>query len=112
MKKGDKMEISEMAKHKILEYISGERELNHPYLRISVSAGGCSGLRYSLYLDDKIDKEDEIISDENVEIRIDKYSSPYLVGAKLDYIDTLNKIGFIIDNPNAKSSCACGDSFS
>ena len=62
-------------------------------LRIAVQPGGCSGLIYQLYFDDKM-------------------SSPYLSGAVIDFSDTIEKQGFTIDNPNAGSSCACGDSFS
>jgi len=72
-------------------------------LRIAVQPGGCSGLRYQLYFDER-----EVGS---VGVVTDKMSLPYLMGATIDFVDTIEKQGFTIDNPNASGSCACGDSF-
>lgn len=81
-------------------------------LRVSVQAGGCSGLLYNLFFDDRF-LEDDVVEDfGELEIIVDKMSVPYLTGATLDYSDTIEKQGFSLDNPNAQSSCACGDSFS
>ena len=80
-------------------------------LRIAVQPGGCSGLRYQLYFDDRTldgDKEDVV---GGVRLVVDKMSTPYLLGAQIDFSDTIEAQGFTIDNPNAGSSCACGDSF-
>lgn len=79
-------------------------------LRVGVQPGGCAGLRYALYFDDRKLDEDEVIDSNGVEIRTDRMSAPYLRGATIDYLDTLEQSGFTIDNPNAKGSCACGDS--
>lgn len=79
-------------------------------LRIAVQPGGCAGLRYALYFDDRKMEGDEIQQINGVEIRVDKMSIPYLRGATIDYLDGLEQSGFTIDNPNAKGSCACGDS--
>ncbi len=79
-------------------------------LRIAVQPGGCAGLRYSLYFDDR-QLEGDIVSDvEGVTIRVDKMSSPYLAGASVDWVDGLQQSGFTVNNPNAKGTCACGDS--
>lgn len=81
-------------------------------LRIAVQPGGCSGLRYQLFFDDR-SLDGDVVKDYNgVGVVTDRMSSPYLGGATIDFVDTIEKQGFTIDNPNAGSSCACGDSFS
>lgn len=80
-------------------------------LRIAVQPGGCSGLRYQLYFDDRVEDSDAVASFGTVRVVTDKMSAPYLMGASIDYVDTIEKQGFTIDNPNAQGSCACGDSF-
>jgi iron-sulfur cluster assembly accessory protein len=80
-------------------------------LRIAVQPGGCSGLRYQLYFDER-DIDGDIVSEfGSVQVVTDKMSAPYLMGATIDFVDTIEKQGFTIDNPNATGSCACGDSF-
>lgn len=81
-------------------------------LRIAVQPGGCSGLRYQLFFDDRSLDGDVIKDFSGVAVVTDRMSSPYLGGAVIDFVDTIEKQGFTIDNPNAGSSCACGDSFS
>lgn len=80
-------------------------------LRIAVQPGGCSGLRYQLYFDDRVEESDAVATFGTVKVVTDKMSAPYLMGASIDYVDTIEKQGFTIDNPNAQGSCACGDSF-
>jgi iron-sulfur cluster assembly accessory protein len=87
-----------------------EHEGKEYALRIAVQPGGCAGLRYALYFDDRKLDGDMVESINGVEIRMDKMSAPYLRGAEVDYLDTLEQSGFTINNPNAKGSCACGDS--
>lgn len=80
-------------------------------LRISVAPGGCSGLRYQLALDDR-ELDGDIVADHfGTKVVTDKMSYPYLMGATIDFVDTIEQQGFTIDNPNATNSCACGDSF-
>jgi iron-sulfur cluster assembly accessory protein len=80
-------------------------------LRIQVQPGGCSGLRYQLYFDER-KLDGDIVADFNgVGLVVDRMSAPYLGGATIDFVDTIEKQGFTIDNPNATGSCACGDSF-
>jgi iron-sulfur cluster assembly accessory protein len=81
------------------------------YLRVSVQPGGCAGLRYQLYFDDRTMDGDIARSFGNVKVVVDKMSDPYLLEATIDFTDTIEKQGFTIDNPAAQSSCACGDSF-
>ncbi|MDO5060135.1 MAG: iron-sulfur cluster insertion protein ErpA [Actinomycetaceae bacterium] len=81
-------------------------------LRVSVSPGGCSGLIYSLYFDERLLEGDAVRDFGGVEVVVDRMSVPYLNGATIDFADTIEKQGFTIDNPNAGSTCACGESFS
>ena len=80
-------------------------------LRIGVQPGGCSGLIYQLYFDERVLDGDTVRDYDGVEVIVDKMSVPYLMGATIDFEDTISKQGFTIDNPNAGGSCACGDSF-
>jgi iron-sulfur cluster assembly accessory protein len=80
-------------------------------LRVAVQPGGCSGLRYQLYFDERSFDGDIVAEFSGVEVVTDKMSGPYLMGATIDFVDTIEKQGFTIDNPNATGSCACGDSF-
>jgi len=83
-------------------------------LRDAVQPGGCSGLRYQLYFDDRTLDGDTMTEYGAAKVKVvtDKMSTPYLMGATIDFVDTIEKQGFTIDNPNAGGSCACGDSFS
>jgi iron-sulfur cluster assembly accessory protein len=80
-------------------------------LRVAVEPGGCSGLRYALFFDDRALDGDVRAEVGGVKVVTDKMSAPYLSGASIDYLDTLEKSGFTIDNPNAHGACACGESF-
>jgi iron-sulfur cluster assembly accessory protein len=80
-------------------------------LRIAVQPGGCSGLRYQLFFDDRSMEGDNVSEFGHVKVVVDRMSKPYLNGAVIDFVDTIEKQGFTIDNPNAGGSCACGDSF-
>lgn len=80
-------------------------------LRVAVQPGGCSGLIYQLYFDERMLDGDAVRDFDGVEVIVDKMSVPYLIGASIDFEDTISKQGFTIDNPNAGGSCACGDSF-
>jgi iron-sulfur cluster assembly accessory protein len=81
-------------------------------LRIAVQPGGCSGLRYQLFFDERELDGDDRTDWGGFDLVVDRMSLPYLGGAKIDFVDTIEKQGFTIDNPNATGSCACGDSFS
>jgi iron-sulfur cluster insertion protein len=83
------------------------------YLRLRVVGGGCSGFQHKLDLDMQInDKLDQVIEMHGVPVVIDKRSLMYLENATVDFHDDLNKRGFSITNPSAKSTCGCGSSFS
>ena len=80
-------------------------------LRVAVQPGGCSGLRYQLFFDERSLDGDVVTDFDGVGVVVDRMSVPYLNGAMIDFVDTIEKQGFTIDNPNATGSCACGDSF-
>ena len=80
-------------------------------LRIAVQPGGCAGLRYNLFFDDRSLDGDLTVDFNGVELTVDRMSAPYVQGATIDFVDTIEKQGFTIDNPNATGSCTCGDSF-
>ncbi len=100
--------LTDAAAIKVRELLEGYGDLK---LRVAVQPGGCSGLRYQLFFDDRELDGDITKSFDGVEVVIDRMSAPYLDGATIDFADTIEKQGFNIDNPNAGSSCACGDSF-
>ena len=80
-------------------------------LRVAVQPGGCSGLRYQLFFDERSLDGDVVTDFEGVGVVVDRMSAPYLAGATIDFVDRIDAQGFTIDNPNAQNSCACGDSF-
>jgi iron-sulfur cluster assembly accessory protein len=80
-------------------------------LRVAVQPGGCSGLRYQLFFDERSLDGDVLADFSGVKVVTDRMSAPYLSGAVIDFVDTIEKQGFTIDNPTATGSCACGDSF-
>jgi len=102
--------LTEAAARKVQALAASEAEENL-HLRIGVAAGGCSGLRYQLTLDDSTLEGDVTSECHGVKVVTDRMSAPYLSGATIDFADTIEAQGFTIDNPNAAGSCACGDSF-
>ena len=104
------VEITDVAAQKVKALLSQEGR-DDLRLRIAVQPGGCSGLIYQLYFDERLLDGDAMRSFDGVEVVVDRMSVPYLSGATIDFADTIEKQGFTIDNPNAGGSCACGDSF-
>ncbi len=102
--------LTEVASQKVEALLTQEGR-DDLALRVAVQPGGCSGLRYQLYFDDRALEGDTITTFGAVKVVTDKMSTPYLSGASIDFVDTIEKQGFTIDNPNAQGSCACGDSF-
>lgn len=80
-------------------------------LRIEVKVGGCAGFQYDLYPDENMGEDDLIKDFGGLEVIVDQKSANYLVGATIDFEDSIMKQGLTIDNPNATGSCACGNSF-
>jgi iron-sulfur cluster assembly accessory protein len=80
-------------------------------LRVAVQPGGCSGMQYQLFFDERSLDGDVEHDLDGVPVVVDRMSSPYLGGATIDFTDTIEQQGFTIDNPNAGGGCACGNSF-
>ena len=104
--------LTESAAAKVQEFLSSQDDADEVALRIAVQAGGCSGFRYALFFDDRQLEDDVVLQQHGVQLRVDKMSSIYLTGATIDWKESLEASGFAIDNPNAQSTCAYGDSFS
>ena len=105
------VQLTEVAAGKVRSLLEQEGRTDLR-LRVSVQPGGCSGLIYQLYFDERTLDGDLVRDFGGVEVVVDRMSAPYLDGATIDFADTIEKQGFTIDNPNATGSCACGDSFS
>ena len=105
------IEITENAASHVREFTgkTGDEEVS---LRVAVKGGGCSGLTYDLAIDDVAKDTDKVIEQHGVSIVIDKKSYIFLAGTVLDYSGGLNGKGFVFSNPNAKTTCGCGTSFS
>jgi iron-sulfur cluster assembly accessory protein len=81
-------------------------------LRVAVIGGGCSGLQYKMDLQDKPANRDILVESSGVKVVVDPKSALYVTGSELDYIDALQEGGFKVKNPNAATTCSCGESFS
>ncbi|MCL4135526.1 UNVERIFIED_CONTAM: hypothetical protein GTU68_048620 [Idotea baltica] len=103
--------LTETATTKVAQLLAEESEEGLG-LRVAVRPGGCSGFSYEMFFDTETTSDDHVITSGPVTVRVDAASAPHLVGATLNYKDGLQDAGFSIDNPNAQSSCGCGQSFS
>ena len=103
--------VSPAASGKIRELMDEEGIGEGQGLRVRVVGGGCHGFSYSLNFDSPT-PQDHVLPIGGVDFIVDKFSAPYLSGAEIDYVDTLQGAGFKITNPHAKSTCGCGSSFS
>jgi iron-sulfur cluster assembly protein len=81
-------------------------------LRVAVVGGGCSGLQYKMDLQDAPASRDILVQSSGIQVVVDPKSALYVTGSELDYVDALQGGGFKVNNPNAASSCSCGESFS
>jgi iron-sulfur cluster assembly accessory protein len=104
--------VTEAAAAQIKRLLDQEGKAASHALRMKVVGGGCSGLQYQLMFDDRAKENDQQVELGGVRVVVDEKSALYLVGTTLDYVDTLMESGFKIQNPNAKNSCGCGQSFS
>ena len=100
--------VTQNALNRINSVIEGEDASN---FRVYVTGGGCSGFSYGFKFDKEIAFDDDVINFENFTILLDSMSYPYLFGSSLDYVEDLSGAKFIINNPNAKTTCGCGESF-
>ena len=91
--------------------MADEPEGEATVLRVAVQGGGCSGFEYALGFDHGAEAGDLEFEAYGVNVVVDQFSAPYLQGAEIDYLETIQESGFKIENPNAVSSCGCGHSF-
>ena len=103
--------FTDAAAHKVRELIAEE---NNPdlKLRVYISGGGCSGFQYGFTFDEQRAEDDFAVVNEGVTLVVDPLSLQYLMGAEIDYAESLHGAQFVIRNPNAKTTCGCGSSFS
>jgi iron-sulfur cluster assembly accessory protein len=88
-----------------------KRNLEGHALRVFVSGGGCSGFQYGMALEGNVRESDLVFEHNGVKVVVDEISIDYLAGSTIDYVDELMGSGFKIENPNAVTSCGCGNSF-
>ncbi|QIW16779.1 iron-sulfur cluster insertion protein ErpA [Pasteurellaceae bacterium RH1A] len=81
-------------------------------LRVYITGGGCSGFQYGFTFDDKVNEGDLTIENQSVGLVVDPMSLQYLIGGTVDYVEGLDGSRFVVQNPNASSTCGCGSSFS
>jgi iron-sulfur cluster assembly protein len=105
------IQVTEAASERIRDLLEKEGKRDTHGLRLKVIGGGCSGLRYELAFDDGQREGDTTIEAGDVRVVVDEKSALYLVGTTLDFVDTLQESGFKMVNPNAKTTCGCGESF-
>ena len=105
------IDVTAPAAERIRDLLEKAGKLETHGLRMKVIGGGCSGLRYELAFDDQIGDADTAVEANGVRVIVDDKSALYLVGTTLDFVDTLQETGFKMDNPNAASTCGCGESF-
>jgi iron-sulfur cluster assembly accessory protein len=102
--------LTEAAAQAVNELLA-KRNLEGYALRVFVSGGGCSGFQYGMALEDKIRDKDLVYKQHGVQVVVDEISIDYLNGSTIDFVDEVMGSGFKIENPNAVSSCGCGNSF-
>ncbi|MFQ5598248.1 MAG: iron-sulfur cluster insertion protein ErpA [Nitrospiria bacterium] len=105
------IEITKQASVKLKEIMKAENKAGFG-LRVYVEGGGCSGFQYGMAFEEKENEEDSVTEIHGLKVFVDPYSAPMLNGTEVDYKDDLQQAGFSIKNPNAKTTCGCGQSFS
>jgi iron-sulfur cluster insertion protein len=103
--------FTDAAAGKVGELIREEANPNLK-LRVFVSGGGCSGFKYGFTFDENVEEGDFLVENSGVQLLVDPMSAQYLMGAEIDYKEDLQGAQFVIRNPNAKTTCGCGSSFS
>jgi iron-sulfur cluster insertion protein len=104
------IQFSDRAVRKVRELIEGERNLELK-LRVFITGGGCSGFSYGFTFDEDVAEDDAIVEREGVTLVVDSMSFQYLAGAEIDFKEDLQGAQFVVANPNAASTCGCGNSF-
>ena len=102
--------VTDSAVRRIAE-LKAQEDVGGAFLRIAVSGGGCSGFQYGFTFDETSADDDLAVSRHGVTLVVDPLSLQYLMGAEIDYSESLHGAQFVIRNPNAKTTCGCGSSF-
>ena len=108
----NQVNITDAAYARVKEIIKEDPEYTGINLRIFVQGGGCSGFEYGFTFDQEQNEDDWDFEQEGIRVLIDSMSMQYLTGAVIDYKDDIQGSRFVIENPNAESTCGCGSSFS
>ena len=103
--------LSPLAIERVKAFIAKDKKTNSNGLRVFVMAGGCSGYQYGMVLENERKSDDITWSENGINVYVDRQSAQLLQGASIDFVETVQGSGFKIDNPNAVSSCGCGNSF-
>ena len=108
------IDLTPLAAEKVKELMAAEPDAESLVLRVAIQGGGCSGFQYGLMIDEGEGDAttDAVIEANGVKLLVDPISARYLRGAEVDFVDNVTGGGFTIKNPNAKSTCGCGSSFS
>jgi|TARA_Y200000002_G_scaffold309075_1_gene265457 iron-sulfur cluster insertion protein len=104
------IDLTENALKRILDVIKNDSNSSSNF-RVFVTGGGCSGFQYGFKFDDDVAFDDDVVEFENFTVLLDSMSYPYLYGSTLDFVEDLSGSKFVINNPNAKTTCGCGESF-
>ncbi len=102
--------LTDSAMSRIANVMSANEELGTKF-RVYVTGGGCSGFQYGFKFDSVTAFDDDVIDFDNFSVLLDSMSYPYLYGSTLDFVEDLSGSKFVIKNPNAKTTCGCGESF-
>ena len=103
--------FSDRAAQKVSQLIQEEGNADLR-LRVFITGGGCSGFSYGFTFDESVEEDDSVIENRGVQMLVDAMSFPYLEGAEIDYRENLHGSQFVVTNPNASTTCGCGNSFS
>tara|TARA_Y200000002_G_scaffold205010_1_gene169139 strand:- start:1035 stop:1379 length:345 start_codon:yes stop_codon:yes gene_type:complete len=102
--------LTDSASARINNVMNANSELGSRF-RVYVTGGGCSGFQYGFKFDSEVAFDDDVIEFGNFSVLLDSMSYPYLYGSTLDFVEDLSGSKFVINNPNAKTTCGCGESF-
>ena len=104
------IDLTDNAQARIENVMGSNKELGSKF-RVYVTGGGCSGFQYGFKFDSEVAFDDDVIEFDNFSVLLDSMSYPYLFGSTLDFVEDLSGSKFVIENPNAQTTCGCGESF-
>ena len=104
------IDLTDSAHARIEDVMNSNKELGSKF-RVYVTGGGCSGFQYGFKFDSEVAFDDDVIEFDNFSVLLDSMSYPYLFGSTLDFVEDLSGSKFVIENPNAQTTCGCGESF-